>query len=66
MSAQTRQSRSVDVAELLQELVDAHVDTVEIALAARPEEDWRSHVEYLQRLIRCARESFATQSAANG
>jgi hypothetical protein len=36
------------VTALLDELVEAHLDTIEMALEFERDEDWASHVAYLQ------------------
>ena len=38
--------------ELVQELVDTQLDTLEMALELEPDEEWASHCEYLRRLVR--------------
>jgi len=50
---------TVDVRELLVELVDAHADTVELATAPASEAAWRAHCDYLRDLQRLAQETLA-------
>jgi HPt (histidine-containing phosphotransfer) domain-containing protein len=40
--------------ELVDELVEAHMDTIEMLVTARLDDDWGSHVRYLQGLVRLA------------
>jgi hypothetical protein len=49
--------------ELVEELVDAHLDTIEMALELKVE-GWGSHVEYLQALRRHAN-SLVSELAAD-
>jgi hypothetical protein len=37
---------------LVEELLNAHLDTIEMALAEEPSVDWLSHIDYLQALHR--------------
>ena len=39
-------------AELLSELVDAHVDTIELVVRRDDAPMWAAHLQYLQRLVR--------------
>jgi hypothetical protein len=41
-----------EVVLLVEELLNAHLDTIEMALAEEPNVDWLSHVDYLQALHR--------------
>jgi len=40
---------------LVEELLEAHLDTIEMALELGPDPDWASHGDYLKRLQREAR-----------
>jgi hypothetical protein len=41
-------------AQLLDELIEAHLDTVELLQAAQPGEELRCHLDYVQALVRRA------------
>lgn len=45
--------------DLVDELLEAHLDTVELALEPRSDFEWSSHVEYLRALHRCGQELLA-------
>jgi hypothetical protein len=49
------------VGELLEELLDAHVDTIELAFEM-DELAWRAHLDYLQALQRLGRATLANLS----
>lgn len=49
---------------LVYELLDAHLDTVDLAKDLR-EEPWRAHLDYLRVLQRAGRELLAQAGAAN-
>jgi hypothetical protein len=38
----------MNVVALLQELLDAHLDTIEMIEDGRPDADWASHAQYLR------------------
>jgi hypothetical protein len=40
--------------DCVQELIDAHVDTIELVLGGEDGARWGTHVAYLQRLVRVA------------
>ena len=44
---------------LVEELVEAHFDTIELALARLPPTEWEGHVEYLRALQRTGLEILA-------
>jgi hypothetical protein len=48
-----------DLRQLVDELLEAHMDTIELVVATRADEDWTSHVHYLQGLIRLAHTELA-------
>jgi hypothetical protein len=54
--------------ELVEELVEAHYDTIEIALGTRSADcdDWAAHLEYLKRLSQAAFTLLAERSVAWG
>jgi hypothetical protein len=54
---------SRDLAPLIQELIDSHVDTIELACSRNDGEAWDQHVDYLKHLLRLARGSVATVTA---
>jgi hypothetical protein len=45
--------------DLVRELIDGHLDTIELLLAGDPDLECRSHIEYLQALVRHAETSVA-------
>ena len=51
------------LAEIVDELCDAHLDTVELATAAPMSPEWDRHVRYLQDLQRAARTLLARAAA---
>jgi hypothetical protein len=54
---------SHDLAPVIQELIDSHVDTIELACSRSDGEAWDQHVDYLKHLLRLARGSVATLMA---
>jgi hypothetical protein len=50
---------TVDVREVLVELVDAHAEAVELATGPASEAGWRAHCDYLGDLQRLAHQSLA-------
>lgn len=58
-------ARPEPLAALVYELLDAHLDTVDLAKDLR-EERWRAHVDYLRALQRAGRELLADAGAAHG
>jgi hypothetical protein len=54
---------SHDLAPVIQELIDSHVDTIELASSRTDGEVWDQHVDYLKHLLRLARGSVATLTA---
>jgi hypothetical protein len=54
---------SHDLAALIQELIDSHVDTIELACSRNDGKAWDQHVDYLKHLLRLARGSVATLTA---
>ena len=53
MHAQTPE-RPIADADLVEELIDAHLDTIELLLAGELDLERRGHLEYLQALARRA------------
>lgn len=51
------------LAEVVDELCDAHLDTIELATAAPMPPEWQRHVHYLQDLHRAARTLLARAAA---
>jgi hypothetical protein len=51
---------------LVEELLDAPLDTVEMVLDCGPDADWLSHVEYLKGLQRHGRAAIARTTAVQG
>jgi hypothetical protein len=49
--------------ELIEALIESHLDTIEMAIT--DPDDWRSHVAYLQDLVRAA-SSILARSSADG
>jgi hypothetical protein len=49
--------------QLFDELVEAHLDTIEVLLGGPEEAAWRPHVQYLQALVRQARRMTAAGDA---
>jgi hypothetical protein len=47
--------------ELLDELVQAHLDTIEMSLELHDDPSWMSHVAYLQGLVRHAKRTTAAR-----
>jgi hypothetical protein len=47
-----RGSALSNVMDLIEELLDAHVDTVVMAVDGRSDPDWLGHVDYLRALHR--------------
>jgi hypothetical protein len=43
-----------ELIDLMQELLDAHLDTIEMAADLPADADWASHADYLQRLRQAA------------
>jgi phosphoenolpyruvate-protein kinase (PTS system EI component) len=54
---------SHDLAPVIQELIDSHVDTIELASSRSDGEAWDQHVDYLKHLLRLARGSVAALTA---
>ena len=54
---------SHDLAPVIQELIDSHVDTIELASSRNDGEAWDQHVDYLKHLLRLARGSVAALTA---
>jgi hypothetical protein len=48
--------------ELVDELIQSHLDTIEMALGDPSDRDWLSHVAYLQDLVRYATSALAWSS----
>ncbi|WCB96510.1 hypothetical protein DSM104299_05269 [Baekduia alba] len=48
---------------LLDELLEAHLDTVEMILGGQSDADWTSHAEYLKGLQRLGRATIARACA---
>jgi hypothetical protein len=63
IAARDRQARSDRLAELVQELLDAHCDTVCMADDPRAAYGWTAHVEYLKDLQRVGQRTLAELSA---
>jgi hypothetical protein len=60
-NAWTKRDES-NLAELVYELLDAHIDTISLA-ADRPESDaWAAHLDYIRDLQRVGRERLASLS----
>lgn len=51
-----------EVVDLVYELLDAHRDTADLALAPWNDDGWRAHLEYLRALQRKSRELIACSS----
>jgi hypothetical protein len=67
LEAETRAKREMsNLAELVYELLDAHVDTIALAdrtkIADRAPTAWPAHLDYLRDLQRVARERLARLS----
>jgi hypothetical protein len=54
---------SHDLAPLVQELIDSHVETIDLASSRSDGEAWDQHVDYLKHLLRIARGSVAALAA---
>jgi hypothetical protein len=52
-----------DVAELVYELLDAHVDTMRMAHDLDDDPAWAAHLDYLRDLQRVGREALARAAA---
>jgi hypothetical protein len=55
-----------DLVELIEELVDAHLDTVQVG--DETDREWSAHVRYIQALVRASQArlaSFVTPTAAS-
>ena len=50
---------SVDLEDLVHELLDAHLDTVQLASELEPVPAWRAHLNYLRDLHRVGQEALA-------
>ncbi len=59
--ARTKQDRS-DLAELVYELLDAHVDTIALAEEVPDGVAWAAHLDYIRDLQRVGRERLARLS----
>jgi hypothetical protein len=59
----SRRNGEPDYAALIDELVEAHLDTIEIAQDAHDDPSWSSHLSYLQSLVRLAKRVAASSSA---
>lgn len=55
---------SPELTELLEELLDAHLDTIELAPWAPVDPRWQAHLEYLRALQRRSCELLAVEVAA--
>jgi hypothetical protein len=55
-------SQHLTVERLIDELVEAHLDTIELLLDGDPDVDDRSHVDYLRALVREAKTRTAAPS----
>lgn len=53
-----------ELTELLYELLDAHADTAQLAVAYEDDERWAVHLDYLRGLQRVGREALAKLAAA--
>jgi hypothetical protein len=49
---------------LIYELLDAHEDTVRLALEIDGDEQWAAHIDYLRRLERVGHEALARETVA--
>lgn len=59
MSSARRPDLDPNLGALVDELVDAHMDTIQMTLASEPDPDWHQHALYLQRLVREAHKVLA-------
>jgi hypothetical protein len=55
---------SAELVGLIYELLDAHEDTVRLALEMGGDEQWAAHIDYLRRLQRVGREALARETVA--
>lgn len=63
LEAEARTRRDVDnLAELVYELLDAHVDTIALADDVPGSPDWAAHLDYIRDLQRVGRERLASLS----
>lgn len=51
---------------LADELLQAHLDTVELAQAPATESDWQAHLDYLRALLRRGQEVLAAEAELAG
>lgn len=51
---------------LTDELLEAHLDTLELAQCPATESDWQAHLDYLRALLRRARELLAARAELAG
>ncbi len=64
IDADTRGSTPTDrLSGLLYELLDAHLDTIELADPLAAHESWAAHLDYLRDLQRVGREMLARAAA---
>jgi hypothetical protein len=50
---------AIELRQLLAELIDAHVDTVELATRSATDVAWSAHIAYIRDLQRLAQETLA-------
>jgi hypothetical protein len=50
---------AIEVRQLLSELIDAHVDTVELATRFSTDAAWSAHIAYIRDLQRLGKETLA-------
>jgi hypothetical protein len=57
--ASTVADPAIELRQLLSELIDAHLDTVELATRVATDAAWSAHIAYIRDLQRLAQETLA-------
>jgi hypothetical protein len=65
MIPSARHDEDPDRDALLDELVQAHLDTIELTLGVADDRSWIAHVGYLQDLVRHAKRASAVDEAVS-
>jgi hypothetical protein len=55
-----------ELVRLADELLEAHLDTVELAQSPSTESDWQAHLDYLRALLRRGQELLAAEAELAG
>ncbi len=55
-----------ELVTLADELLEAHLDTVELAQSVSTESDWQAHLDYLRALLRRGQELLAAEAELAG